>query len=309
MVVCTKGIGQQRPGFTQFMLNKYYDNPAYGGLEKSLSIFTSFRDQNSSFPGNPQTFYAGADMPFYLWNGAIGLSMYNQKFGVFSNSNIRFSYNYVIGLNFGFLSFGGRLGLDFLNFDGKKIITPDGDYDDTFTHNDPFIDENAVNGFGPSWEMGTYFMGSNVQAGLTISELPSHKYKIGQGTYNRSMSGTLYGSYKYEWSDQLEFSSHVQVRIDPAAIQSDVGLIANINRNLLLGLNFRGYNTNSIDALSVIMGTNLGQKYKLYYSYDFGLSELRTYHQGSHEVMLSYNLQKLIGIGLPPKIIYNPRDL
>ena len=128
--VCISDIGinaQQRPQFSQYMLNKYYENPAYGGLERSLSVFTSYRDQYSSFPGNPRTFYLGADLPFYLWNGAIGFSLYNQSSGHLNNTNFRFSYNYVMGLESGFLSFGGRLGLDYLNFDGRKIITPDGD--------------------------------------------------------------------------------------------------------------------------------------------------------------------------------------
>jgi type IX secretion system PorP/SprF family membrane protein len=291
------------------MLNRYYENPAYGGLERSLSVYTSYRDQYNALAGNPKTFYIGADMPFYLWNGALGVTLYNQRSGVLSNTNLRFSYNYVMGLPFGFLSFGARLGVNLVNLDGNRIVTPDGTYEGIFTHNDPLLENNVINGVGPSWEIGSYFMGSNLQAGITISEFPSHSYSLGNGSFKSAVSGSVFAMYKYEYSDEIDITPSILLRADPAVFQSDIGVIATINNNLMTGLNFRGYNARSVDALSVIIGTNLGDKYKLYYSFDFGLSALRTVNQGTHEVMLSYNLQKLIGIGLPPKIIYNPRDL
>lgn len=300
---------QQRPQFSQYMLNKYYENPAYGGLERSLSVFTSYRDQYNSFPGNPRTFYLGADLPFYLWNGAIGFSLYNQSSGHLNNTNFRFSYNYVMGLESGFLSFGGRLGLDYMNFDGRKIITPDGDYEATINHKDPLLEANVFNGVGPSWEIGTYFMSAQWQGGITVSEFPSHSYGLGNASYTRRWGGSIFAEYKYEWDDRIKFYPSLLVKADPSVVQADISLVAILDRNIIGGVGMRGYSTSSFDAITILMGTNIGSKYKLYYSYDFGLSSLRTAHQGTHEIMLSYNLQKLIGLGLPPKIIYNPRDM
>ncbi len=300
---------QQRPQFTQYMLNKYYENPAYGGMERSLSIFTSFRDQYSNFPGNPRTFYLGADMPFYLWNGAVGFTFVNQRTGVFSNSNLKFSYNYVMSTPYGFLSFGVRAGFDFITIDGNGLVTPDGVYEGVFDHNDPTLDTDVFSGIGPSWELGTYFKGKSIEAGIMISEFPPHKYALGDGKYNKSFSGSIFALYKYSLNENIELSPSVLLKADAAVLQTDIGLMAAINENLLAGLNIRGYSGKSLDALSIILGTNMGKKYKVIYSYDFGLSPLRTSHQGTHEIMVTYNLQKLIGIGLPPKIIYNPRDL
>lgn len=303
------GFGQQRPQFSQYMLNKYQDNPAYGGLERSLSVFTSYRDQYSSINGNPKTIYIGADMPFYLWNGAVGFSLYNQKAGLINNTNLKFSYNYVISTNIGFLSFGGRVGLDMLTIDGNGIITPDGNYEGTINHNDPNLEVGRFGGFGPSWELGTYFYGKYVEGGLVLSELPTHGYSVGSGKYNRAFSTSFFWLYKFDYSDEIRFIPSIMVKADQAVIQTDVSIISKYRDNLTFGLSLRGYNATSFDAIAVILGTNLGSKYNIYYSYDFGLSQIRSIHQGSHEIMLSYNLQKLIGIGLPPKIIYNPRDL
>lgn len=300
---------QQRPQFTQYMINKYYENPAYGGLERSLSVFTSFRDQYSNFPGNPRTFYLGADMPFYLWNGAVGFTFINQRAGLFNNSNLKFSYNYVMSTPYGFLSFGGRAGIDFITIDGNGLVTPDGIYEGVFDHNDPTLDTDVFSGIGPSWELGTYFKGKSIEGGIVISDLPSHKYGLGEGKYNKSFSGSLFALYRYSLNENIELSPSLLLKADAAVLQTDVGILAAINENLLAGLNLRGYSGKSLDALSIIIGTNIGKKYKVIYSFDFGLSALRTSNQGTHEIMVTYNLQKLIGIGLPPKIIYNPRDL
>ena len=60
-------------------------------------------------------------------------------------------------------------------------------------------------------------------------------------------------------------------------------------------------------TLTLILTFN--EHYTLSYAYDIGLSALRGSHEGTHEILLNYNLNKLIGAGLPPKIIYNPRFL
>lgn len=302
-------FGQQKPQYSQYMINKYQENPAYGGLERSLSIFTSFRDQYSSFPGHPKTFYFGADMPFYLWSGALGFSLYNSRAGLFNNTNIKISYNYVLGTSLGFLSFGGRVGLDFLVVDGNRIVTPEGNYEGVFNHNDPKLEVGSFSGFGPSWELGTYFYGKNMEAGLVLSELPTHPYSVGNSSFSRSFSASIFSLYKFYISDEINLIPTMLIKFDKAVLQSDISALAKLRDNLTLGLSLRGYSNTSFDAISVIIGTNLGKKYNLYYSYDSGLSKIRSAHQGSHEIMLSYNLQKMIGIGLPPKIIYNPRDL
>jgi type IX secretion system PorP/SprF family membrane protein len=300
---------QQWPIHTQYMLNKYRDNPAYGGLERSLSTFVSYRDQYNSLNGNPKTLYIGADMPIYIWNGALGFSVYNQKAGVINNSDVKLSYNYVMGTPLGFVSIGGRLGVDIVNINSAGIVTPDGDYEGGFNHNDPFIENNNFSGHGLSGELGAYFYGSNIEAGITLMEIPNHGFRLGSGRYNRRMAAGVFFQYKYQWTEDLIILPSAMIRIDKAVLQTDFGAFAKIKQDFLIGFNCRGYNSHSIDSGAFIIGTNIGKKYFITYSYDFGLSSLRSYNQGSHEIMLSYNLQKLIGIGLPPGIIYNPRDL
>ena len=61
--------------------------------------------------------------------------------------------------------------------------------------------------------------------------------------------------------------------------------------------------------LAVIGGFKLSENISFVYAYDLSLSKLKNFNNGSHEVMIRYNLNKPIGKGVPPPIIYNPRSL
>ena len=65
----------------------------------------------------------------------------------------------------------------------------------------------------------------------------------------------------------------------------------------------------SADAVALIGGIKLNEKITFGYSYDLTLSGLSNVSNGTHEVLLNYNLGKQIGQGKPPIIIYNPRSL
>ena len=56
-------------------------------------------------------------------------------------------------------------------------------------------------------------------------------------------------------------------------------------------------------------GWKANENVMIAYSYDVPLSALSTVNTGSHEIMINYNLNKVIGNPLPARIIYNPRFL
>ena len=93
-----------------------------------------------------------------------------------------------------------------------------------------------------------------------------------------------------------------------ASYQSDLSCVAK-SGNVFGGISLRGFNAESLDAVAIIAGIEFNKNYTLSYSYDVGLSQVGRLAGGSHEIHFNYNLNKLLGIGLPPEIIYNPRYL
>ena len=101
----------------------------------------------------------------------------------------------------------------------------------------------------------------------------------------------------------------VLTKSDFRQTQMEFSTIVKYNDNIFGGVSFRGYESNSIDALAIIAGFNINEHVTLAYSYDISLSQLNTVNGGSHEVMINYNLNRPIGAGRLPNIIYNPRFL
>ena len=126
--------------------------------------------------------------------------------------------------------------------------------------------------------------------------------------FGKSAGMTFYGEYSFEYGAYI-LTPHVVLRTDFREMQTDVGLLMKTAENFFGGISLRGYTSRSIDALIFTIGTNIGSHYRVSYAYDLGLSDWRNYHDGSHEILLSYNLNRAIGVGLPPKIINNPRHL
>ena len=74
-------------------------------------------------------------------------------------------------------------------------------------------------------------------------------------------------------------------------------------------IGWRGGDGQVASAIILGAGVRISGKFMLYYAYDLMLGGLAGQHQGTHEILLRYNLGEKIGAGLPPRIIYNPRNL
>lgn len=299
---------QQRPLWSQHFYNKYYDNPAYGGMARSLEVNLLYRDQYSGLAAGPSTVYAGFHLPLYRWGGGGGFQLHRQEAGLLQVLQASFSYNHVRRINPGFLSFGGRFGLHHAGFNGEKITTPDGNYEGGIQHNDPVLASAPFSGTGVYWEAGVYFLNPVWEAGVSFYNLPSHAQQVGPATYTKTSGLQVSGQYRWQ---VLNYSliPNLMFRTDFREYQAETGIILEGVDNFYGGLSIRGYNSFSLDAVVFIIGTNIGKNYKVSYSYDLGISDLRNVHDGTHEILLSYNLNKAIGVGLPPKIIHNPRHL
>src|SRR5688572_31447484 len=57
---------QQRPYYTQYVLNPFISNPALAGIENYWDIKVSYRNQWTGISGAPATLYATAHGPFKI---------------------------------------------------------------------------------------------------------------------------------------------------------------------------------------------------------------------------------------------------
>lgn len=303
---------QQPAQYSLYMLNQYDNNVAYAGMDDYLSATGVFRKQWLGLESSPITQNLNVHLPWQYMSGGLGLSIENDILGAERNTSISLSYNYIIRFSSDVkLSFGVGGGLTQKSLDGSKLLAPDGEYEGaTINHNDDLIPIGIETSAAPISSLGLYFDSKSLQIGLAANDLTEPYIKY-QSTINTQIqlkrNYTGYVAYKFNISDGWAFQPSFLGRSDFVETQMEFSILAVLNDNIFGGVSFRGYSDTTIDALIIFAGLNVHPKIRLAYAYDLPLSGLSSYHTGSHEVMIHYNLRKEIGGIIPAKTIYNPR--
>ncbi len=303
------GYAQQRPHFTHIAWNKFYHNPAYGGFDRTLVVNGIYRDQYAPIEGHIRQFYGSCNLPLDIWRAGAGMQFSHQNTGALQRNNFDLSYNKFFPFQRVLFSVGGRMGIQHISFDGNVIRTPEGVYEGVFSHQDPLLNVQTQNGLGVSWELGAYLKADYFEGGVTVYNIDQTTIKLGEASYQKSAGMQSFFQYRYYPVKEILLTTSLYIQSDFKEIQTDICLTGEVLGNYFGGLLVRGYSSRSIDAAALIIGTNIGRQYKLSYSYDFGLSALSSVHLGTHEIMVRYSLNKILAMGLPPKVIYNPRHL
>ena len=306
------GLQAQQPShYSLYMFNRLNFNPAYAGLDHSLSITGIYRGQwVGGFEGNPTTQHVSMHMPLYLVSGGVGLHLENDETGARQFTSATLSYNYQKFLGESILSIGASAGWAQRRIDGSRLRTPDGSYQDGgINHEDidlfATLEAAATTTFGA----GVYFQNERFEAGLSVQNITEPEVTIEnlQLKLNRTYYGMISGHIKI--GNSLAFHPAIFVRSDAVQTQMDFSGLFQYNDNIFIGGAFRGYNDTSSDAVSILAGFKLSEKITFGYAYDITISGLNSVQNGSHEIMINYNLNKRIFGGRPPAIIYNPRSL
>lgn len=301
---------QQGPQTSLVAFNPYMDHASYAGMDRLLSITGQVRSQWSGLSQSPSTQYLSAHMPVYSLLGAAGVDIQSSQAGQLRFTQVRASYNHVRPFINGLLSVGGRFGFNQTALDGSNIRTPSGTYIDGSTnHNDPVLGINREVGTGVNWEISGLYSASNLVVAVSLSDLLVPVQRLGNATYNSDKTVHVYSKYDLQVMESVVLSPNISLRSNLNYTQIDIGANALISGRNTVGLGLRGYNSTSLDALNIYAGHRVNEKFSIYYAYETGLSDLKYVNNGTHDLILKYQLNALVGKNLPPKKSYNPRFL
>ena len=308
MLCCLSAMGQQAAQHSLNQIDPYNLNPAYGGFDRSLSINFNYRTQWTGIESNPAHFYINAHLPVYLLKGGAGISLRRDRAGVIRSTEFNFSYNRVFSLGRQTFSIGLRTGLRQYSIDNQSITTPDGIYTGgIFSHEDLILGEDNTSGVLPTWTLGGFYRSDYVTLGVTLSDFAPNTFVSDGVRFANGQFFSLFATSDIIF-ESIKVSPSILVKSNLDFTQINVGAILK-SGNIFGGVSLRGINANTFDSFIFLTGIKLNPRYTVTYSYDMGLSSVRNVSQGSHEIHINYNLNKLIGIGLDPEIIYNPRNL
>ena len=281
--------GQQRPQYTQYMYNTQTLNPGYTGTQGKLAASLLYRSQWVGIDGSPETqsFSAHGLVKDRI---GLGLTLLNDNLGATNNFevNANFAYHVKTGTSTT-LSFGLNAGLDIFNVDYSK-----GNFSNEL---DPVFQEN-LNEVRPIVGAGVFYYGAKWYLGASSNNLlNSQIYKDDETVIERKSQYYLMGGYVFDLSQSVKFKPAMLAKlVSGAPLSVDVSANFLLRERLSLGLAYR-YD----DAISALAGFHITDNFFLGYAYDYSVTGLENYNDGSHEIILTYNLDGLKKRALSPR--------
>lgn len=287
-LVSLKSHAQYDVSFSHYFDMEPSFNAASVGKQAKLNIAAAYAIQFAGFKHNPNTMYAGADMPFVFlktMHGA-GIQFMNDKIGLFTHQRLALQYAFKLKLFGGWLSTGVSAGLLSESFDGSKA-----DLDDS---NDPAFSSSKTDGNSLDLGVGLYYTHKNWYAGISAQHINSPLVKLGE-TNELQVDATYYltGGCNIRLRNPfLTIKPSFLVRTDGVAYRGDITgrlVYANDRKMMYLGASYSP--TNSV---TVLLGGNV-HGIVMGYSYEIYTSAINP-GNGSHELFIGYqmdlNLQK-----------------
>ena len=266
--------------FSHYWDMEPYYNAASVGKEAKLNVSGAYALDFAGFEHNPQTMYFAADMPLYFlkcYHG-VGISLMNDKIGLFTHQRLKGQYAFKFNLFGGTLSTGIDFGLITENFDGSKI-----DLEDS---SDPAFSNAEVDGNSVDFGAGLYYTHGAWYVGVSAQHINAPKIELGE-TNELKINPSYYLTAGYNIKLRNPFLTihpSAIVRYDGVGYRGDITArvqYTHEKRKMSAGLGWSP--TNSVTAYigGLFHGISIG------YSYEMYTSAINP-GNGSHELLIGY---------------------
>lgn len=301
--------GQQFAQYSMPWRDPVQFNPAYAGLDNSLSITGAYRTQWTGLEGQPVGQRFSAHLPIYYLSSGIGFEVERDQLGARQLNTFGLSYNYQLVRGASVWSLGLSARIMQLGLDGNLLRTPSGNYEDpnTIIHNDALLPIGSVDNSSLALGAGLYYQAEGIEGGVSVRNLNEAVIAFPGFDYVLKREYHAYLRLKFDVLRSWELFPMLYAVSDGTQSQVAMGGTFRFEENMFVGAAYRGYSGPTTDAVVLMAGLNINDNLSLAYAYDLTLSDLQTVQNGSHEISLKYNLRQRIGAGVPPPIIYYPR--
>ncbi len=320
LMVVLNGWAQQRPQYTQYILNNYILNPALSGIENYADLKVSARDQWVGLNGAPRTAYLTIQGPIgkkdyrttatsfdipgenprgqAYWENytaaephhGVGLVVVNDRTGSFNRFSAAGTYAYHIGLNpTTNLSAGFSAGITMISIDKSKNDFGGGDPSDPATGN---AISGELNRLRPDIGAGLWLYSRDYFIGLSAQQIVPQKLAFvddaAMPVKGRLIPHTfLTAGYRFLLNDDINAIPSVMFKYIKGSSKNDFQVETNLKLqyrdDFWVGGSYRYQ-----DGYAAMLGVNVSNTFNLGYSYDFTQTELRTVSKGTHEIVLGF---------------------
>lgn len=283
ILVAFQVTGQQLTHQSQYMLNHFEINPGASGINEYLPLAFSFRKLWAGIEGSPSLQTLSAHMEVYNNMGA-GIKIFNSTAGPERKTGLEGAYSYHIPLENidSKLAFGISFQL-YQYFLDKTNMTVEDETDEVFLGDEKMI--------VPDGSFGAYLYGNTYYVGLAIPQLVQRNIKLKSDILEqkRVRHYFLHGGYIYNVNRELKIEPSVLMKlIEIGIFQADINAMVTYRDMVSFGLSYR-----TSDAVVFMLGYQY-DRFRIGYSFDLTLSDIRTQSSGSHEVFISYSFENFL---------------
>jgi type IX secretion system PorP/SprF family membrane protein len=320
---------QQRPYYTQYIMNNYIINPAVAGIENYWDVKASHRVQWVGLQDAPVTTYITAHGrlkkdPYQsstatgfrakglnprgeaYWRDytaaephhGVGFTMLNDKTGPLNRFAAYGTYSYHLGLSpTTNLSAGISAGFTNLSLDASKL-----NFGNTTV--DPAVASSGViNRLKPDISAGLWLYSKNYFVGLAAQQIIPQNVSFSDNTVILTKGKLvphlfLSAGYRLSLSDDFNLLPSMLIRyISPLPLGFDINAKLQYQDFLWAGTSYR-YK----DGFAAMVGLNLSNTLNIGYSYDIQTSRINTISRGTHEILIGFLLGNRYGDWCPTKL-------
>jgi type IX secretion system PorP/SprF family membrane protein len=286
LVLSGTAQAQQDPMYTMYMWNTLSVNPGYAGSADLLTITGLARQQWVGLDGAPSTQTLTAHTPLPNEKLGLGLSVVHDQVGPVNNTVAFADFAYRIKVNEkARLAFGLKAGVDIMQLRLANLQNVDG--------NDPMFGQDVTAKARPNFGFGMYYWTRKGYIGLSAPKLLEHdRFDVQSsgdvlGALRQRRHYFLIAGYVFKLGEDVKFRPSVLAKaVEGAPLEGDISAMFLLREKLWLGAAYR-----TGDSMNAILAYQVTDQFKIGYAHDFTLTELRSYHSGTHELMLSYDLR------------------
>ncbi|HZW64005.1 MAG TPA: type IX secretion system membrane protein PorP/SprF [Flavobacteriaceae bacterium] len=281
LLSCTVGLAQQLPQFTQYMFNTISINPAYAGSRETLSIVGLHRSQWVGIEGAPSTQTLSIHSPLNNEKIGLGLSFIKDELGYenFSYLYGDFSYTIQTGQE-SKLAFGLKAGFTQYSLDGQ--FRNDLSYDPNIFGIEDRWSPNI--GAGVYWHTNRWYLGLSTPRILKTN----HNRDNGYEALDR-ISYYFTGGYVLDLSENTKFKPAFLIKAtNGAPISYDLTANFLFYEKFWLGGSYRI--NESAAAVGAIADFQVSKQIRIGYAYEYPISDLNAYTDGTHEIIVMFEL-------------------
>ena len=277
--------GQQMPQYTQYMFNDFLINPAIAGVDNFYQIRTNHRFQWVGLMDPPVTNSLAFYGPHTKLPMGYGAYIYNDVTGPTSRTGLTGSYAYNIAITDDIrLSMGLSASIMQYRIDGTQLNPRD--------VSDPSILQVVSTSYLPDVGIGAYLYADEFYVGLSLAQLLNNNLKIfdNRNGLNRLKTHfNLVGAYRFQINDVWMFEPSLMIKgTVPKEWAFDLTARVEWNKTFWGALAYRAQ-----ESVGVLIGYRYEEQLLFGYSYDIGISTLRKYNTGTHEIMIGYRFNDI----------------